>query len=345
MLIKLFFLLCVRTVLIRISTRMNVKILSQLTLGSILLATTTCSSLVIPCSFNFKPKHGYTCVVDSDFENKSNTSHITGINETDNSRTHPVFSVNRIVMYRLDVYYIPGNLTEFFPHLKALQVKHCNLKNLTRSTELNRLYKLFLGFNKINDVPVAYFWNFCKLRVLSLFGNQISAIPKMAFRDLKSLEKLSLSQNRLTFLHPYLFECTPKLIAVDLDGNMLTRIQDDLFAKCPSLTRLSIDDNQIIEIGNDFLANLMSIRYASFMRNGCINEAFTHQTRTGKPLKSIHMRFARIFADKCSPLTTTSTTTPPPTTTPARKKPPHQMQKIFYYENCEWHKPPNHRYF
>lgn len=328
------------TVLVQLSTRMNVKILSSLTLFSLLIAT--CSSIVIPCSFYFTPQHGYTCVVGDEFANNSTFTHITEIEG--HNKTLSEISVNRIVMFKLDVMYIPGNLTQFFPFLKALQVKNCGLRNLTRSTELNRLHKLYLGFNEIAEIPVIYFWNFCKLRVLSLFSNQISVIPKMAFRDLKSLEKLSLSQNRLTYLHPYLFECTPKLISIDLDENQLTQIQDSLFSHNLYLMRLSMRHNQIIEIGNYFLRNSTRLEYASFDRNSCIKETFVHQTK-GSNNSDLIQRIARKFEIDCSPLTTTTSTTPRPMAPPAKKKPAHEMQKIFYFENCEWHKPPSHRYF
>lgn len=324
------------TVLIQLSTRMNAKISIVF---SLLFAT--CSSIVISCIFNFTPMHGYTCVVSSNFTNNNKFDHVTEIEGV--NKTYDEINVNRIVMYKLDVSYLPGNLTQLFPHLKALQVKNCGLKNLTRSTELNRLRRLYLGFNNIAEIPVIYFWHFCKLQILSLFGNQISEIPKMAFRDFKSLEKLSLSQNRLTILHPYLFDCTPKLAEIDLDGNQFVRIPSSLFASNTNLMRLSVRHNQIIEIGNEFLSNnLNQLESVSFVGNICIDRKFQKSNTTaGNTIES----FLKLFELDCSPPTTTSTTTPRPTTMPPRKKPPHQKEKIFYFENCEWHKPPSHRYF
>lgn len=322
-------------VLIQLSTRMNAKILIIFSF----LFIATCSSIVVPCIFDFTPSHGYTCIVFN-FTNNSTFDHVTEIDGV--NQTLSEISVVRIVMHKLDVSYLPGNLTQLFPHLRTIQVKSCGLKKLTRSTELNRLRRLYLGFNEITEIPVVYFWNFCKLRVLSLFGNQISEIPKMAFRDLKSLEKLSLSQNRLTSLHPYLFECTEMLAQIDLDGNQFMRIPSSLFASNTNLMRLSVRHNQIVEIGNDFLNNHNKLKYVSFVGNQCINQNF----QKSKNSNSIKLQsFLELFERDCSPPTTTTTTTPKPTTLPPRKKPPHEPQKIFFYENCEWHAPPNHRYF
>jgi Leucine-rich repeat (LRR) protein len=312
----------------------------------LLLLIATCSSIVIPCVFNFTRKHGYTCLVHSNFSNNNLYDHISEV-EGETLEILDVKDVNRVVMYKLDVSYIPGNLTIHFPFLKVLQVKNCGLKNLTRSTELNRLRRLYLGFNEISEIPVIYFWSFCRLQILSLFGNRISDIPKMAFRDLKSLEKLSLSQNRLTYLHPYLFECTQKLTQIDLDGNQFLRVPSGLFANNENLIRLSMRNNQIIDIGNDFLSSksFEKLEYVSFVGNLCINQTF-NKSLNKKMKKFTLENFLRIFETNCSPPTTTTTTTPKPTTAPPRKKPPHQRQKSFYFENCEWHaENPNHRYF
>jgi Leucine-rich repeat (LRR) protein len=315
---------------------------------TIFLAITTSSAINFPCEFTFDHINGYSCRVEN-FTNVNRHAHITNVSgnhlfQTDRGyRNRTEESVIRVTIWNATVHYLPGNLTEMFPHLKILHVKKCGMKSLTRSTEFHGLRKMFFGFNEIDRIPVNYFWHFCRLEILSLYGNRIHDIPKMAFRDLRSLSTLSLGSNLLRELHPNLFDSCTKLETIDLDHNFLEKIDSDLLSELPSLKGIYLRNNNLLSIGNDFLSTLpVNLTFVLFINNLCIKESF-NKTAT-EPLNDFN-HFKTIFVQDCSPPVVITTTTPRPTTTPPRKKPKHQAERIFYYEDCKWHAPPNHRYF
>jgi Leucine rich repeat len=309
------------------------------------LSITTGSAINFPCEFTFDHINGYSCQVVN-FTNVNRHAHITNVTgdhlfQTDkNYRNRTKESVVRLVIWNATVDYLPGNLTEVFPHLKILHVKKCGMKGLTRSTEFHGLRKMFFGFNEIDRIPVNYFWHFCSLEILSLYGNRIHDIPKMAFRDLRSLSMLSLGSNLVREVHPNLFDHCTKLEYVDLDHNYLERI-DSSFLNLTSLKGVYLRNNNILSIGNDFLSSY-KLKFVLFNNNLCINESY-NETAVGPHNDFEH--FKTIFEKDCSPPFVITTTTRRPTTTAPRKKPKHEAERIYYFDNCTWHAPENHRYY
>jgi hypothetical protein len=316
--------------------------------SALLLIALECRAVELPCEFSFDRVHGYSCRVVN-FNNTDNGAYITEatgnhlFSADKNFRNRTNESVVRATMWNATVLYLPGNLTEIFPNLRVLVVKKCGLLKLTRTSELNGMRKIYFGFNAIARIPVNYFWHFCRLETLSLFGNQIADIPKMAFRDLISLKRLTLADNRLSYLDPQLFDNCSDLELIDLDRNSIEIIDDELFSNRSKLTRIYLRGNKIKSIGNDFLATLPSLQLAMFQKNKCINESFPDVPENSllSPIEHIQS----VFRDACSPILPTTTTTPRPTTQPPRKKPKHERQRVYYFDECKWHTPKNHRYF
>lgn len=313
-----------------------------------ILAISGSPSLRLPCNFNYERQSGYICRVDNFTNVKRNVyiEQVIGIhhNQSDkNYRDRPLESVVRLVMWNLRVHYLPGNLTEHFPYLINLQVKKCGMKSLTRGEEFHGLRKIYFGFNEIDRIPVNYFWHFCRLEMLSLYGNRISSIPEMAFRDLKSLKRLSLNDNMLKELNPILFDNCKSLEYIDLGNNLLEKIDSNLFANLIKLSRINLRNNTLKSIDNDFLSTLTGLKVLLLQDNKCINDSFNEiQTSKQTPLAY----FQHIFRENCShPIALTTTSPRPSTTKPRKKQIYNRNQKVYYLENCQWKVPKGHRYF
>lgn len=313
------------------------------------LMTSISLAITLPCDFKFDSLNGYSCKVEN-FTNVKHDAVITKVigshlYQTDtNYRNRSKESVIRVVMFDITIHYLPGGLIDVFPYLKALQVKKCELKRLTRSTEFHSLLKIYLGFNKIDRIPVNYFWHFCKLQILSLYGNRISTIPKMAFRDLIKLQRISLNSNRLKELDPNLFNNCSSLEYVDLDNNLLEYIDSRLFNNLMNLKIIRLRHNNINSIGNDFLSTLPALEFALFQNNTCIDDSYPEIPlghRDKKPFEYIQL----VFREDCTPALTTTTTTRRPSTTIPRKKKKYKPKPIYYFENCQWYAPNGTRYF
>lgn len=306
-----------------------------------------CLAVELPCEFSFDPVKGYTCRVF----NYTNTQLVVQVTKVLAKQTNevgqhfyknPEISVTNVVMWNLDVHYIPGNLSSIFPYMKSLQVKSCGLKNLTRGEEFHALRKMYFGFNEIEHVPVNYFWHFCKLEILSLFGNKISGIPKLAFSDLISLRRLSLNHNRIRSLDMKLFHNCTNLEFIDLDNNLLEFIGNNLFENLRKLSHIHLRHNRLRFIGKEFLGSLPSLKFANLKGNVCIDDIFP-----GKPPNRQSLKYLQsIFLRSCSVPSMMTSTTKKPYKEPIRGKPKYEPQKpIYYFKNCKWQTPSEHRYF
>lgn len=299
-----------------------------------------CSEL--PCDFTFDPKFGYTCRVSYQYSNlfrDAEISSVTGEHLYEGDKFHRGRSnadVDRLIFWNHQLNYLPGNITMHFKMLRTLQVKNSGLKALTRSSELNALRRLYLGFNDIEEIPKTFFWSFCRLEILSLFDNKIVEIPKAAFRDLINLKRLSLNKNRLKSIDSQLFANCINLEVVDLDNNELTAINGDLFAGANQLRKLFVRNNQLIAIESHFLMDL-SYSIADLRNNSCIDFLY--------PDNGNYEAMQKIFIERCEPPPVTTTLKVSSGIPQITKKPKYKTPQILYFEKCTWKVHDDYKHF
>lgn len=287
----------------------------------------------LPCDFTFDSKFGYTCHVLYHYSNIFRDAQISGVTgehlyEGDKFyRGRSDADVYRLVFWNHQLNYLPGKVTMHFTKLKTLQVKNCGLKELTRSSDLNALRRLYLGFNEIIEIPQTFFWNFCRLEILSLYENKIEEIPKAAFRDLIRLKRLSLNKNRLKSIDSQLFANCNSLEVVDLDNNELSAINGDLFANMKHLRKLFMKNNRVMAIESHFLID-SNFLLVNLKNNSCIDFLY--------PNDGIYEEMQKIFIDKCEPQPTTTTVKVISGIPQITKKPKYKTPQILYYEKCTW---------
>lgn len=308
------------------------RVLVSLIISS--LSGILCSEL--PCDFSFDPKFGYTCRVLYHYSNlfrDSEISSVTGEHLYEGDQFHRgrnISDVFRLVFWNHQLSYLPGKLTMHFSKLRTLQVKSSGLRALTRSTELNALRRLYLGFNEIEEIPQTYFWSFCRLEILSLFNNKIKEIPKAAFRDLIKLKRLSLNRNRLQSIEAQLFANCLSLEVVDLDNNELSAISGDLFASLKQLRKLLMRNNRLMAVESRFLSGIIDAELSTvnLKNNSCIDFSY--------PDDGGYDDMRMIFIEKCEPPPATMTVKVSGGIPQITRKPTYRTPQIIYFEKCSW---------
>lgn len=293
------------------------------------------TGIELPCDFSFDRKFGYTCRVFNftNVDKKAQISIITGNHLCKDDKSHRGRSdsdVHRLVLWNEKINYLPGNLTSHFTMLRTLQVKSCGLKALTRSSELDNIRRLYLGFNEIENIPQMFFWNFCRLEILSLHKNQITTIHPKAFRDLLSLKRISLNDNQLESIPSQLFENCINLEVVDLDNNKLNSINGDLFTNQPHLREVLLKNNVLTAIESHFLSRVINLQLSSvqLINNVCINFTYPHDGN--------YETMQRIFIENCEPPPITTTVVTRTTVYQQTPKPKYKTPKFLYREKCKW---------
>lgn len=98
-------------------------------------------------------------------------------------------------------------------NLRVLNLRSCQIQDITPLKHLTRLENLNLGFNFINDFTVLS--HLTKLQTLDLHVSRISEIDFL--KPLKNLERLYLSFNHITNLEP--LKSLSSLVEIDLLSN------------------------------------------------------------------------------------------------------------------------------
>lgn len=297
-----------------------------------LILTSPTFARQLPCNFSYDKKFGYTCrVVNFTTRHQHvNITEIIGNHLYEGDKFHRKnVDVFRLTFYNLPIAYLPMNIKIHFTNLRTLQVKNCGMKALTRSTDIYTLRRLYLGFNAIKNITKTFFWNFCRLEVLSLASNQISFIHSMAFRDLINLKRLSLAGNRLKSIDERLFVMCVNMEVIDLDNNQLKSIGNDLFMNSVRLRKILLRNNQLISIESNFIEAMRNvIEIVLLDENPCINFSF--------PIDG-SLELMKKMIDKMCNYQETTTTTLRTTTAKLRKKKKWITVPILYLENCTWH--------
>lgn len=147
-------------------------------------------------------------------------------------------------------------------NLEELDLSQNSLVTIPDLSQLTKLKKLNLGYNKINELP-DFFASLISLEELSLANNGIVTLPP-SFGKLKALKSLDLKGNQLITLPAVLFECT-NLWELSLYKNGTTQLPNE-FAKLKELKILDLTENQLKDIPTSF-SNLEKLEDLSLSYN------------------------------------------------------------------------------
>ncbi|XP_066932764.1 leucine-rich repeat-containing protein 40-like [Clytia hemisphaerica] len=118
-----------------------------------------------------------------------------------------------------------------FGKLTSLEIVECRynlISSISKFTESANIKQLFLGYNRLRELPEDIFGDFPQLVSLDLRDNSISKLPE-SLLELKMLERIDLTNNNISGL-PYVLGHM-KLKALTLDGNPMRGIRRDIIAR------------------------------------------------------------------------------------------------------------------
>ncbi|XP_062913786.1 leucine-rich repeat-containing G-protein coupled receptor 5-like isoform X1 [Mobula hypostoma] len=128
-------------------------------------------------------------------------------------------------------------------NLESLTLTGARIKSIpsTACQQLPNLQVLDLSYNWIDHLPSL---NGCeKLQKLDLHHNKLNEIQQDTFRQLTALKSLDLSWNKIALIHQEAFISLPSLIKLDLTFNFLTSLP---LSGLSGLTHLKLTGNQAL---------------------------------------------------------------------------------------------------
>lgn len=133
-----------------------------------------------------------------------------------------------------------------------------DISRLTKESfpvRLDKLAKLYLPENRIEQVDPGVFDNLPRLRLLDLSNNRILKFSRYAFPENNMLQVLNLSRSLYNFTYVDVFfnllkHAVPKLSDLILANNDLVVLPDDMFTSLSHLTTLDLKNNSLVSIKN-----------------------------------------------------------------------------------------------
>ena len=119
-----------------------------------------------------------------------------------------------------------------FGKLTSLEIVECRynlIASINKFTNNANIKQLFLGYNRLRDLPDDIFAEFPYLVSLDLRDNSLSKLPE-SLLSLKLLERIDLTNNNISGL-PYTLGLMENLKAVTLEGNPMRGIRRDVIAR------------------------------------------------------------------------------------------------------------------
>ncbi|KRF99426.1 uncharacterized protein Dwil_GK27195 [Drosophila willistoni] len=150
---------------------------------------------------------------------------------------------------------IPKLMFDTFPDLQVLRMENCSVEAFERPQfeGASNLMSLFLGHNRLRDIPKNIFLGADNLATLHMEGNQLKQLGNHSFHALKELKELSLADNRIEHLPVGIFNGMRKLIDLNLAGNALEALPRGIFDRNLNLTRLSLARNRFTAFESELL--------------------------------------------------------------------------------------------
>ena len=136
----------------------------------------------------------YTCNArvifsgDPKFVEEVSTNHLAGRNNND---------VNGILIQNLNLGFIPGNISNFFPNLHTINAVVCGITEIKREDikSFRKLQQFDVDQNNIREIPNGFFEENLDLLFISFSNNPMRHIAHNVFDHLNSLERLHFGAN------------------------------------------------------------------------------------------------------------------------------------------------------
>ncbi|KAL7026929.1 hypothetical protein ACKWTF_005238 [Chironomus riparius] len=175
-----------------------------------------------------------------------------------------------------NVKFLPNNIGEIFPNLKALAVSGTYLNTLN-SNDLKSLTKLrYATFanSDLNVIEDGTFKDLSALEELDFRDSNIRIIEEDAFHGMTSLKTLYLSGNKLNSLEPKTFDGLESLHSLSLELNHLEYIDENLFETNENLADIWLNKNKIIGLPYKVFEKIPKLAYVDLQENICIDYAY-----------------------------------------------------------------------
>lgn len=150
---------------------------------------------------------------------------------------------------------IPTDLFTKFFSLRTLDLRHCGLENISRTsfTKGNQLYNLDLSYGSFSELKPQVFTFLTELKSLNVSHSQVQDIHVTAFIGLSKLLELNLSFNHLKRINNEILEPLSGLEMLDLSHNHIEVLDSELFIYNPKLKLLNCENNKLILVESGFL--------------------------------------------------------------------------------------------
>jgi len=135
----------------------------------------------------------------------------------------PIGGTTMLTFLNSSIAKIPHLLFDTFPDLQVLRMENCSLETFEKPQfeGASNLMSLFLGYNRLKDIPKNIFLGADNLATLHLQGNQLKQLGNHSFHALKEVKELSLAENQLEQISLGVFSGMRKLMDLNLAGNRL----------------------------------------------------------------------------------------------------------------------------
>ncbi|CAF0749119.1 unnamed protein product [Brachionus calyciflorus] len=164
---------------------------------------------------------------------------------------------------------------------------------LPNLTEINLSNNLITSLNPLEDFSVILCRN--KIERLDLSLNKINQIDDENFRYMVNLKYLNLSHNQINQVSLFAFSVdSHKIIELDLSNNLITdsSLEFLLFSSLTSLKHLNMDYNRLTSISNHFLYSLYNLESLSLKFNNLKSfDLFYLVNKNNEFLRSIDLSF------------------------------------------------------
>ncbi|KAJ8049850.1 Slit-like 3 protein [Holothuria leucospilota] len=130
-------------------------------------------------------------------------------------------------MYSLDDYILSVSTSTQFLFLNNNQISHVGL--LAHGKISYTLTALYLGYNKLRNIPEPFLRKLPNLEQLGLDWNRINIIPQDAFEQNPQLRIINLAGNHIHFTHVISLKGLLNLEQLDLRFNNISSLPSEIF--------------------------------------------------------------------------------------------------------------------